>query len=152
MPCRRVIIAAKPRTFCRILTVALLLTPIASHGHAAAESKPASVVEVLRYKFFDACFFASVDSAIETKSKIDVRLSIEHKQSSGLCGCKSAALKVLVFAEVGTAIPSDSPLGGKRLVQTTPMFSNTLEMYTLTLSKRRSEPPQHYKIWLSCAS
>ena len=60
-------------------------------------------------------------------------------------------LVALVVAGVGTNQSSGTSLNGKRLVETTPMFSNTLERYALIIKKRR-EAPQHFRIWLSCAS
>ena len=139
----------------RVAFVSLLVVMVptlCTIDRAAAQSAQESAVQVERDKFRDGCFPADVDTAIETKADIDVTLKIAHKQSSGQCGCRSAALRALVFAGVGTNQSSGTSLGGKRLVETTPMFSDTLERYALTIKKRRDAPQQHYRIWLSCAS
>jgi hypothetical protein len=86
----------------------------------------------------------------EASDTIAVRLAIEHKQSSGFCGCKSASLKVLVFAEGEGALPKGAAPGQKRLVQTSPAFANTLPSHDLNIKERRAELPQNYKIWLAC--
>jgi hypothetical protein len=134
------------------VTVALLVPTCLVFAEAQpAQRNRTSTVEVQRYKFYDACFYASVDTTVESATDIRVNLKIQHKQSSGQCGCKSAALKVLVFADVDVYVPPDTPLGGKRLVDTTPRFSDGLAAYALTIKKLNSEPPQHYQLWLSCA-
>lgn len=111
----------------------------------------ASTVEVLRYKFYDDCFYATIDSAVETATDIGVQIKIKHLQSSGRCGCRSALMKVKIYAEVDVYVPPDNPLGGKEPVGTTPPFSNTLEAYALTIKKHRPQYPQDYKLWLACA-
>ena len=135
-----------------VLAVLSVTTHMASAQDRSRDSKGGSIVEVHRYRVFDACFYANVDTAIETKAGIDVTLKIAHKQSSGLCGCRSAALRAHVYAAAGTNGISATSLDGLRLVQTTPMFSNTLERYALTIKKRREGSTQRYRIWLSCAS
>jgi hypothetical protein len=134
-----------------ILVFALSSMAVVNFDIAAAQQPPATV-EVQRGGFYDTCFVATAGTVQQKAAMIAVRLAIEHKQSSGLCGCKSAALKVLVFAEAGAKSSSNTPLGGKRLVQTSPAFSNRLPSYDLVIKKRRSEPPRNYKVWLACAS
>ena len=129
-----------------------MASPLCKSACATAQSKPNSIVDVHRYKFHDACFVGSIASAIETTSKIDVRLAIEHKRSSGHCGCKSAALKANVYAATEPSTAANTSLVGKKLVQTSPMFSNTLESFEFAIKKRRPEPPRHYTVWITCAS
>lgn len=111
----------------------------------------ASTVEVLRYEFYDACFYATIASAVETATDIGVQIKIKHLQSSGQCGCRSALLKVKIYAEVDVYVPPGFPLGGKEPVGATPAFSNILEAYALTITKHRTPLPQDYRLWLACA-
>jgi hypothetical protein len=139
-----------------LLVVAAIVALLAPMRQVATQESPtrqkrASIVEIQRYKFYDACFYGVVDAAVETTTDIRVSLKIKHKQSAGRCGCRSANLQVLVFVQGNVNGPPDPSLSGKRLVATTPRFLDTLEAYALTIKKLSSEPPQHYKLWLSCA-
>jgi hypothetical protein len=128
-----------------ILALLTLALPIAPKAHAAAAS-------VHRYSFYDACFFATIDSIAETARRTNVRLKIEHKQSSGRCGCKSALLKALVLEDAITPSDGGSSLANKRLVQTSPAFPNTRENHDVFIPKRADTSPEHYMIWVACAS
>lgn len=111
----------------------------------------ASIVEIQRCKFYDACFYATIGSVVETATDIRVNLKIEHKQVSGRCGCRSANLRLEVFAKVDVYVSPDTPLGGMRLVETTAPFRDASQQHAVTITKLKSEPPQHYKLWLACA-
>jgi hypothetical protein len=128
-----------------ILALLNLALPIAPKANAAA-------VSVHRYSFYHACFFATIDPIAETARRTNVRLKIEHKQSSGHCGCKSALLKALVFEDAINPSGGGSSLANKRLVQTSSAFPNTRENHDVFIPKRADGSPEHYMIWVACAS
>jgi hypothetical protein len=119
---------------------------------AFAEQPSNPIITVQRGGFYDACFVASVDQVRESAPVIAVRLAIDHRANAGKCGCKSATLKVLVFAQVEAPTSSERVIGGFRHVQTTLPFSNNLLTYEFAMKKRRSEAVQHYRVWLACGS
>lgn len=131
------------------LLCAVVATPRTSDT-AAAQNVQEPVVQVIRHKFHDACFVASVDSATDNNDKIAVRLTIEHKRNSGQCGCRSAALKALIFMTDAPAPKTEAAILQQRQVQTTPAFANSLASYSFDIKKRRLA--HGYGVWLTCAS
>ncbi|MEQ1649409.1 MAG: hypothetical protein ABL898_12550 [Hyphomicrobiaceae bacterium] len=57
------------------LAVVVVTTVTLGTCLATAQGKPVSIVDTHQYRFHDACFIASVASAVETASRIDVRLA-----------------------------------------------------------------------------
>jgi hypothetical protein len=136
----------RPR-LCGLAILALLVLALPNTPQANA-----TVVSVYRYSFYEACFIATIESITESARQTTAKLKLEHKQSSGRCGCKSALLKVLVFVDAIKQGGDGAALANKRLVQTSPAFPSTRSFHDVAIPKRADRLPENYTIWLTCAS